>query len=107
MEPLIDLEHLVDALQGFVRPLREGREAVNNIVCVGKKGEKESVVKVEALCVRTTKINEEPVKIEVEINKKSTKVNEKIVSILCSCPAGASKEHCCKHAMATLIYLEK
>lgn len=38
--PLIELEHLFDALKLFVRPLREGREAVSNFIFVGIKVKK-------------------------------------------------------------------
>lgn len=64
-------------------------------------------MKIEALYVRTTKINKDSVQIQEETDKKISKVEKKIKSISCSSPAGASKEHCCKHATATLIYLEK
>lgn len=108
MSHIIELEHIFDALKGFVRPLREGREAVNNLVFVGVRENSQKIIKIESFCLRTTKINEDPVKIEVTINKQEkVSVDEKIMSISCSCPAGASKEHCCKHAMAVLIYLEK
>lgn len=105
--PLIELEHIFDALKGFSRPIREGRETLNNIVHVGVKDRTESEVNIHALCMRTTKINEDPVRIQVVIKKDCEKIEEKIKNISCSCPAGASKEHCCKHAMAVLIFLEK
>lgn len=62
---VIKLKHSVDAVQGFVRLLCEGREAVNNLIFECVKGETESAIKVEAVCVRTTKIHEDMVKIEV------------------------------------------
>ncbi|KAK3927632.1 Poly(ADP-ribose) glycohydrolase 1 [Frankliniella fusca] len=107
MAPLLELEHVIDALQGFKRPLREGREAIGNLVVVGIRSRSKAEVTVEAHCVRTTKINENPVEIVVHIDLQTSRVEEKIKSISCSCPAGSSKEHCCKHGMATLLYLER
>jgi len=50
MAPLIEIEHVFDALQGFKRPLREGREARKNIICVGITKKKAKEVMVEGLC---------------------------------------------------------
>lgn len=108
MAPYLDLEHLADALQGFVRPSREGREVIQNLVVVGVKERLAGEVRIEALCVRATKIHDDPVKIQVCINtNNNVKVERKIKSISCSCDAGSSKEHVCKHGMATLMYLER
>ncbi|KAK3919964.1 Aspartate--tRNA(Asp/Asn) ligase [Frankliniella fusca] len=105
MAPLIELEHIIDALKGFKRPVREGRLAVENLVCVGVRAQTQASVSVEALCVRATKIHDPPVVINVETDKKTEKVEEKIKCLSCTCIAGACKEHSCKHAMAVLIYL--
>ncbi|KAK3918305.1 tRNA dimethylallyltransferase [Frankliniella fusca] len=109
MAPLIEIEHLVDALKGFSRPLREGRLAVANIVDpVGVRPSKSKrYVDVEAMVIRTTKINEPSVLVKIQIDKEATKVEDKIKSLSCQCPSGACKEHSCKHAMAVLIYLER
>lgn len=108
MAPLIYLEHIIDALQGFRRPLREGREAMKNIIIVGIRSKTAKAVHIEAACVRTTKINEPPVRINVSINpSKSASTEEKIQNISCTCPSGASKQHSCKHAMAVLLFLER
>ena len=105
MAPFIELEHIFDALKGFTRPVREGRETVKNIVYIGISDKKTNVVTIQALCIRTTK--SDPVTIQVIIDKKSKNIEDKIKAISCTCPSGASKEHCCKHSMAVLIYLEK
>ena len=108
MAPLIDLEHVIDALQGFKRPMREGREALKNLVVCGIASKTQQEVKIEALCIRTTKISEPPLNIKVTINPSTNVIiKEKIVSIFCNCPSGASKEHSCKHALACLLYLER
>jgi hypothetical protein len=107
MAPLLDLEHLFDALKGFKRPSSEGREAMKNLIVVGIKKSDAKCALVNALCVRTTKIDEDPLTISVLIDKKAKKIENKITEISCSCPAGASKEHVCKHAFATLLFLER
>lgn len=107
MVPLLELEHLFASLKGFIRPLWEGREIINNLIYVRVRESDDCMVEIEALTVRTTKIQEVPVKIEVSIGKKSKEIDKTFSSISYTCPAGASHKHCCKHAMATLIYLEK
>ena len=77
MASLIELEHIFDALQGFQRPLREGRDALTNIIYMEKSSDqKKSEVKVEALCIRTSSINEEPAVIRIFINKNSKAVED-------------------------------
>jgi len=107
MAPLLELEHIVDALKGFKRPVREGRLALENLIGVGVRDQNDDFASVEALCVRATKIHDPPVVIHVQIDKKAEKVEDRIKSLSCTCIAGACKEHSCKHAMAVLIYLEK
>ena len=58
-------------------------------------------------CVRTTNFSEPPVTINVTVDKEAKTVSNRIKTISCSCPAGSSKEHVCKHAMAVLLELEK
>ena len=60
MAPLIELEHLADALKGFKRPSCEGREVIKNLVVVGTKRNTSREALVEALYLRTTKIDELP-----------------------------------------------
>lgn len=87
--------------------MREGREALKNLVVCGIASITQKEVKIEALCICTTKISEPPLNIEVTINpSNNVKIEEKIVSS-CSCPSGASKERSCKHALACLLYLER
>ena len=109
LQTLLEVDHIVDALQGFARPLAEGRLVVSNLLYVGIDPVKTtgSIVGIEALCLRATKVNDDPVVITVSIDKEATKVEEKIRTVTCSCKSGASKEHVCKHAMATLLHLEK
>ena len=107
MAPFLELEHLIDALKGFSRPSAEGREAIVNLVCVGTRLNDNERAVVEALCIRTTKIDDPPVKINVVIDKKTKNVEEKIREISCGCRAGASKLHVCKHAFATLLYIHR
>ena len=65
MAPLIELEHLFDVQKGFAPPLRDGRQAVVNIIePVGvKPTSTPRFAQVLAECLRTTKINEDPLKI--------------------------------------------
>ncbi|XP_034254974.1 uncharacterized protein LOC117653424 [Thrips palmi] len=108
MKPLIELEHIFDAFRGFGRPLKEAREALTNLVVVGIAAKTAKEVTVEALYVSPTKISEPPHKINICVQTSAkVKVEEKILSISCSCSSGSSKARCCKHAMACLIYLER
>ena len=70
MAPYIEFEHITDALQGFVRPHREGREAVRNLICVNVKCKTNEEVTIVAFCVRTTAVNDDPVEIEIIIGRR-------------------------------------
>ncbi|KAK3920208.1 Trigger factor [Frankliniella fusca] len=107
MAPLLQLEHVFDAQQGFVRPLIEGRLAIPNIVSVGVKSRRGDLVEIQAIVVPSTSINKDPFIVEIFINKKESVVEKKISEISCTCPGGACKSHCCKHAMAVIIHLER
>lgn len=73
MAPFLELEHLIDALKEFSRPSAEGREALANLFCVGTRVNNKEKVVVEALCIRTTNIDEPPVKINIIMDKKKQK----------------------------------
>ncbi|XP_034238938.1 uncharacterized protein LOC117643889 [Thrips palmi] len=107
MAPYLELEHICHAQQGFLRPLVEGRLAVENIVTIGVKSRRGNEVEIEAIVVRSTNINKDPVTVNVCIMYKEAVVEKRIKDISCTCPAGACKKHCCKHAMAVIIHLER
>lgn len=107
MAPFLELEHIFNAQQGFLRPLQEGRLAVENIVNIGVKRRRGNEVQIEATVVRSTNINKEPVTVDISIMYKEALVDRRIKDVSCTCPAGACKSHCCKHAMAVIIHLER
>ncbi|XP_026285705.1 uncharacterized protein LOC113211528 [Frankliniella occidentalis] len=107
MAPLLVLEHVFHAQQGFLRPLAEGRLAVENIVSIGVKSRRAELVEIQAIVVPSTNVTKDPFTVEVSINTKEAIVEKKITAISCSCAGGACKKHCCKHAMAVIINLER
>lgn len=107
MAPFLQLEHVVDALQGFLRPLVEGRLAVENIVSIGVKSRRDDVVDIQAIVVPSTNVTKDPFTVEIAITVIEDVVHKKIKSVSCTCPGGACKTHCCKHAMAVIIHLER
>lgn len=107
MAPFLQLEHVFDAKQGFERPLAEGRLAVENIVDIGVKSRNGDLVYIQAIVVPSTNVTKDPFTVEICINTAETPVEEKIVSVACDCPGTGCKAHCCKHAMAVIIRLER
>lgn len=107
MGRLIELEHLFLIFQKVMEHIAEGRNAVLNVQNVTKSNDDEVIVKIEADYDDKSEKQSEPFKIEIEINREATKVEEKITKISCSCSSESSMENICLHTMAALLLIQE
>ncbi|XP_043483242.1 uncharacterized protein LOC122511813 [Leptopilina heterotoma] len=107
MGRLIELEHLFYVFQKVMEHIPVGRNAVSNVHNVIKSNDDEAIVKIEADYEDKTINQSEPFKIEIEINRETIEVAEKIAKISCSCSPKSSKENICPHTMAALLLIER
>lgn len=77
--------------------------AANHLVMCGIKSKEDNSVQIEAVCIRSTSVKENPHTINCALYKSENEWN--IQDIECSCKAGNSKS--CKHCVAVLLYCNR
>lgn len=94
------LSDIYEYVEG-IRPLKEGENVFNAGFIILCGVEPEDTTAVKALCLRTSHLDQPPHEILINFNAC---LNSRWMAH-CSCKAGQSG--CCKHIIATLIYINR